>query len=71
MRSQDGVVYLSTAEAGKELHVGPARVRQLVYLGKFAGVIQGWKKTLWIPENEVKRYKAQRPWTDKMVPRER
>lgn len=71
MRSQDGIVYLSTIEAGKELNVGPARVRQLVYAKKFKGTVQGWKKTLWIPESEVKRYKAERPWTDKLVPRER
>jgi hypothetical protein len=69
VRSQDGVVYLSTAEAGKELNVGPARVRQLVYLKKFSGVVQGWKKTLWIPEDEVKRFKATRPWNEKLVPR--
>ena len=71
MRSQDGVVYLSTAEAGKELHVGPARVRQLVYLDTFKGVTYGKKRTIWIPEDEVKRFKATRPWTEKLVPREK
>jgi hypothetical protein len=69
MRSQDGIVYLSTAEAGRELNVGPARVRQLIYGESFKGVVQGKKKTLWIPEAEVKRFKATRPWNDRLVPR--
>jgi hypothetical protein len=70
MRTQDGVIYLSTDEAGVILNVGPARVRQLVYMDTFHGVKYGKKRTIWIPESEVTRYKAEKPWNEKLVPRE-
>jgi hypothetical protein len=71
MRSQDGIVYLSTIETAKALGVGPARIRQLVYLDTFKRVKYGKKRTIWIPEDEVLKFKATRPWNEKLVPREK
>jgi hypothetical protein len=71
MRSQDGVVYVSTIEAAKALGVGPARVRQLVYMNTFGQVLYGKKKTIWIREDALLKFKATRPWNEKLVPREK